>query len=64
MKLYAIEFDLTAVKETEHRLETFTDISKFIDRVKYLEDKYYVENMKVYSGEISEINIDKVLNPF
>lgn len=64
MKVYAIEYDFLAVKETEHRIETFIDVTEFINRVKYLEDKYYNSNIKVYSGEVDEISIDKVLNPF
>jgi hypothetical protein len=70
MKVYAIEYDFTTMKvnlgvsDTEHRIETYTDVTEFINRTKYLEDKYYTSDLRVYSGELEEVNVEKVLNPF
>jgi hypothetical protein len=70
MKVYAIEYDFTTMKvglgvsDTEHRIETYTDVTEFINRTKYLEDKYYTSNLRVYSGELEEVNVGKVINPF
>lgn len=70
MKVYIIEYDFETMKlnsfklEIEHRVESYTDTTKFIERVKYLNDKHYNSNIKVYSGEVPEIDIEKVLNPF
>ncbi|NFV19112.1 hypothetical protein FDF96_04355 [Clostridium botulinum] len=74
MKVYVIEYDFTKNlycirdNEIEHRIETFNElqIGDFIDRVKVIKgnEGIYNNNIKVYSGEIEEIDIDKVLNPF
>lgn len=64
MKIYAIEYDIMIGVEIEHRVETYTDIGEFINRVKYLNDKYYITDIYVYSGELARIDINKILNPF
>ncbi|MCD3329306.1 hypothetical protein [Clostridium botulinum] len=74
MKVYVIEYDFTKNlynnkdNEIEHRIETFNElqIGDFIDRVKVIKgnDGIYNNNIKVYSGEVEEIDINKVLNPF
>jgi hypothetical protein len=68
MKLYAIEYDfepmtLNLNTKIEHRIEMFSDVTEFINKAKYLNDKYYNSNIKVYSGEMEELNINRVLNP-
>lgn len=70
MKVYVLEYDFELFKmnsltsEIEHRKETYLDITNFINRVKYLNSKWYNSNIKVYTGIVEEIDIDKVLNPF
>ncbi|HCL4480299.1 TPA: hypothetical protein N2D99_002387 [Clostridium botulinum] len=64
MKVYVVEYDLTLPKTTEHRRESYIDIIKFIDTVKRLQGKWWISNIKVYSGEVKEFNIEKVSNPF
>jgi len=71
MKVYVLEYDFELIKmnslltsEIEHRKETYLDVTKFINRVKDLNGKWYNSNIKVYTGIVKEIDIDKVLNPF
>lgn len=66
MKIYAIKYNIMVGTKTEHRSECFTEITEFLERVKYLSrpDKYYISDIEVYSGVLEEIAIDKVLNPF
>lgn len=66
MKAYILEYDFEAMKvlnEDEHKIESFTDVTEFINRVKYVKGQYYNSNIKVYSGEVKELDIEKVLNP-
>ena len=73
------DFDLYTVNSccepvsTERRTETFKDVTEFINRVKTLStdkvsylsgNKDYIRNLKTYSGELKEIDINKVINPF
>ena len=69
MRVYVLEYDfepmtvnLTLI-ESEHKIETFSDVTKFINRVKYVKEQYYNSEIKVYSGEVVELNINRVLNP-
>mgnify|MGYP001443388880 CR=1 FL=1 len=80
MKIYAVEYDFNIItikcekKPPEHRVETFTNPHDFIARVKQLEEVTYEmheamgekvnTNIKTYGGELKEIPLKKVLDPF
>lgn len=70
LKVYVIEYDFEIIKinslksEIEHKIQSFTDATEFMNAVKEKQGKYYISNIKVYSGEVSEIVLNKVLNPF
>ena len=78
MKVYCIEYDFTIISvvtgeeiSTEHRIETFYNVTEFIDRTKYLNEhntsvcgKRYIFNLKVYSGNCHKLNIENIINPF
>lgn len=71
-KVYKISYTFTTHaygtegKEYREELFSYKQLQDFIDRVKYLsaDDKWYIDNLRVYSGEVSEIDVNKVLNPF
>lgn len=73
------DFDLYTVNSccepvsTERRTETFKDVTEFINRVKNLKGNKtcilsgghdYIRNVKAFSGELVEVDVDKVINPF
>lgn len=73
------DFDLYTVNSccepvsTERRTETFKDVTEFINRVKHLKGNKssilsgghdYIRNIRVFSGDLLEIDIAKVINPF
>lgn len=80
MKIYAVEYDFNLItvqgvkKDPEHRVETFTDPHKFIERVREIESmtskmhEIFGEkvntNIKTYGGTLNSIPLEKVLDPF
>ena len=68
MKAYILEYDFEAMsfklnELNEHRIESYTDVTEFINRVKYVNGQSYMYNLKTYSGELNEIDVDRVLSP-
>lgn len=80
MKAYVIEYDFNVVtvnmeaKSPEHRVECFTQPQEFLARAQYIANATSVyheaagvkmhTNIKTYGGELKEIPLSKVLNPF
>lgn len=66
VKIYAIRFMSNSTNKGEEKTELYSDnkIGDFIERVKFLKENPYVENVKVYSGVLEEIDLEKVINPF
>lgn len=64
MKTYVYEYDIMVSAKIEHRVESFTDVNEFIARVKHFQNKFYISNEKCYIGDLKEIGVEKVLNPF
>lgn len=67
MKIYVLEYDLRDFSNNKiHRIDKYNegDIGDFIDACKRKSDSLYVENIKVYSGELKEIDINTVISPF
>lgn len=77
MKAYVVEYDFKVIKvnqinsdEIEHRIESFTEVTEFIECVRRLKTQdttmwgtKYILNLKTYVGDLVEIDSDKVINP-
>lgn len=70
MKVYVLEYDSFSSNKIEnknsHKIKMYLEsqIGDFIADVRFNKDNFYVKNIKTYSGELKEIDINKVISPF
>ena len=58
MKIYVLEYDAIDFNSNKlHKVRTYlpSEVASFKEDVELIKDNYYSENLKAYSGELTEI---------